>query len=140
MGALTLLASGWCWLLPAAALPIVFHFAYRQRRKQLRMPSLLFFQRLEPRLQARKRLRDLLVLLLRALALLVVVLALARPLWQGIGGGGPAAIILVVDNSASMGAPTSVADGSTRLAAALEAAAAVVANLGARDRAGVVLT
>ncbi len=141
MGGFALLGAGWMWLLPLAALPVIFHFAYRQRRKKLPMPSLLFFQRLEPRLQSRKRLRDILVLLLRALAILLVLLALARPLWQGLGGGGPAAVVLVVDNSASMRASSRGAvTSATRLATALDAAGALVANLGARDRAGIVLS
>src|SRR3954462_676298 len=109
----------WLWFMPLAALPVVFHLAYRMRRKRVTFPSLVFFQRLEPRLQARRRLRDLLVLLLRCLGIVFVLLALARPLWQGWGGGGAAAIALVIDNSASMAAPAASGGDAkqTRLAA-----------------------
>jgi uncharacterized membrane protein len=137
---LTLLSPLWAWLLPLAALPVVFHFAWRRRRKRLVLPSLLFFQQIEPRLQARSRLRELLVLALRTLLLLAAILALAHPLWQGVGGGGGAALALVIDDSASMGAPAPGAAGTTRLALAVDAATALVAALRPGDRAAVVLT
>jgi hypothetical protein len=134
---MTLLASGWLWALPLAAAPVVFHLAWRLRRKRIAMPSLLFFQRVEPRLQARKRLRDLLVLLLRCLVLACAALALTRPQIAGIGGGGAAAVAIVVDDSASMGMPSSQA-GKTRLAIALASAGALIGDLGASDRAVIV--
>lgn len=133
---MTFLGPLWLAALALAALPVLVHLAFRLRSRRLSLPSLLLFHRLAPRLQARKRLRDRLVLLLRAVLLALVALALARPLLGGLGGGGNAALALVIDNSASMAA-SARRDGSTRLALACEGAAALLAAMGAGDRAAV---
>ena len=134
------LGAPFLWLAPLIAAPVVFHFAWRLRRKRLSVPSLVFFQRLEPHLQARKRLRDLLVLALRCVAVACIVLALARPAWSGFLGGSAATVAIVIDNSASMGLPSASDAGKTRLKAALAAAGALVGELDATDRAVVLTT
>lgn len=135
---LALLGAGWLWALPLAAAPIALHLAWRQRRRRVQMPSLVFFQRLDPRLHARRRLRDRLILALRCLAILAVVLALAQPVWQG-WGGGRAAVAIVIDTSASMSMPAGPG-GQTRLQAALEDAGALVGELRDGDRAAILTT
>jgi hypothetical protein len=143
MFGLTLLSPLWAWALPLAGLPVVFHFAWRRRRKRLVLPSLMFFQQIEPRLQARSRLREILVLILRTLLLLAAILALSHPLWQGVGGGGSAAVALVIDDSASMGGPVpagKAGSDATRLGLAVDAATALVSALRSGDRAAIVLT
>ncbi|HYE07253.1 MAG TPA: BatA domain-containing protein [Planctomycetota bacterium] len=142
---MTWLGAAWLWCLPLVAAPVVFHLAFRRRRARLDMPSLLFFKRLAPRLAARKRLRDWLVLALRCLVIALAILALARPNAFDFGGGGAASLVLVVDNSASMAMPSVVAAGSddapsTRLALALDGAAALVGALESGDRAAVLTT
>ena len=134
------LGAPFLYLAPLIAAPVVFHFAWRLRRKRLSVPSLVFFQRLEPHLQSRKRLRDLLVLMLRCLVVACIILALARPTWSGFLGGSSATVAIVVDNSASMGLPGAGDPGKTRLAAGLAAAGALVGELSATDRAVVLTT
>ena len=124
------------WLLPLAMLPVVFHLFFRIRKQPRVFPSLLFFQAADPRLHARRRLREWLVLLLRMLALAALLLALARPVRQG-WSGGHAQVTVVVDNSASMGAADG--DGQTRLSRALAAATAVLQDPAVRQ-AGIVTT
>ena len=134
------LGAPYLWLLPLVGLPVLFHFAWRLRRKRLRVPSLVFFQRLEPHLQSRRRLRDLLVLALRCLVVACIVLALARPAWSGFIGGSSATVAIVIDNSASMGLPGAGDAAKTRLSAALAAAGALVGELSSTDRAVVMTT
>ena len=124
------------WLLPLALLPVVFHLFFRIRKQPRAFPSLLFFQAAVPRLSARRRLREWLVLLLRTLALAALLLALARPMRQG-WGGGDAYVTVVIDNSASMSAADG--EGQTRLSRALAAATAVLQDPSVRQ-AGVVTT
>ena len=64
-------------LLPLAALPVLFHLFFRLKRRPRAFSTLMFFHRLDPRLNARRRLREWLILLLRTLLILFLLLALA---------------------------------------------------------------
>ncbi|MBI3950491.1 MAG: BatA domain-containing protein [Acidobacteria bacterium] len=63
----------------AVAVPIIIHLVRREQAKRVRFPSLMFLRRIPQKSVRRRRLRDLLLLALRCLALLLVVLAFARP-------------------------------------------------------------
>ena len=125
------------WLLPVSLLPVVFHLFFRIRKQPRVFPSLLFFLAAEPRMHARRRLREWLALLLRTLALAALLLALARPVRSGWGGGGAVRVTVVIDNSASMSAADG--EGQTRLNRALAAATAVLQDPAVRQ-AGIVTT
>lgn len=91
----------------ALALPVVFHLIRRSTRDRLPFSSLLFLQPTPPRLTKRSRLEDLLLLLLRCLALALLALGFARPflkqpLTNDPVAGQPKRIVLLVDRSASM--------------------------------------
>jgi hypothetical protein len=124
-------------LLPLAALPVAFHFFFRLKRQARPFPTLMFFQRLDPKLNARRRLREWLILLLRTLLILFLLLALARPVWFGHGQQGSVAVVLLIDNSGSMTGPGE--GGRTKLKEAVEGARDILAELHAADRAGIVL-
>lgn len=125
------------WLLPLAALPVVFHLFLRVRKRTRPFSTLMFFERADPRLSARKKLREWLALVLRVLCILLLLSALARPVVRGWGGGGDVNAVLLVDNSASMSG-RGVAD-RTKLEHALDAASAFASGLRANDAASVVL-
>lgn len=131
MGALTALNPLFLYALPLATLPVVFHLFYRLRKRQRPFPTLMFFQRIDPRLSARRQLREWLILLLRTLMILFLLLALARPMWLGAGPGGNSAAVLIVDNSASMSGPAQ--GGESKLKVAIEAARAMVSGLQESD-------
>ena len=116
---MTFLAPLMLWLLPLGLLPVVFHLFFRVRRQPRRFSSLLFFLAADPRLSARRRLRDWLLLAVRCLLLLALLLALARPVRRGRAGSG-LTLAVVVDNSASMQAADP--SGESRLARAMSAA------------------
>src|SRR5271163_1777123 len=87
------------WLLPAIALPVIFHLFFRLRRTVRDFPSLMFFLRIDPRLSAKRKIHEWLVLLLRCLFIALLLLALARPLINARGAGGPVARLVLIDNS-----------------------------------------
>src|ERR1700677_383914 len=94
------------WLFPAVALPILFHLFFRLRRQVREFPSLMFFLRIDPRLSAKRKIHEWLILLLRCLFLLLLILALARPLIGIRGASGNVARLVLIDNSGSMNALT----------------------------------
>ena len=98
---MTALAPLFLRFLPLAALPLLFHLFFRVRRRRRTFPSLLFFLAADPRVHYRRKVREWLLLLLRTLALLLLILGLARPVFRG-SGGVPRKLAAVVDNSASM--------------------------------------
>jgi hypothetical protein len=91
----------------AVALPIVFHLIRRTPRNLQPFSSLMFLSESPPRLTRRSRLSDILLLILRGLALVLLALAFARPFFyrnadmnQNAAQGKRIAIM--VDTSASM--------------------------------------
>ena len=132
----TLVHGLFAWLLPLAALPLIFHLFYRIRKRSRPFSSLMFFHRIDPRLSARRKIMEWIVLALRALLILFLLLALARPVWFGAGRKGTTAMVIVLDNSGSM---TGKAKGEqSKFQTALGAADALVASLKPEDAAAVV--
>ena len=50
------------WLLPAAALPILFHLFFKLKKRPRQFPTLMFFARIAPKLHARRQIRQWLIL------------------------------------------------------------------------------
>ncbi len=118
--------------LSALAVPVLIHLIRREKRTVVEFPSLMFLQRIPVRTVRRQRLRHLLLLLLRCVALALLVLAFARPFVSrraaaAVGAGATLRVVLI-DRSWSMGA----ADHWARAKAAAHDA---VRGLGANDRA-----
>lgn len=121
------------WLLAAALVPLVVHLVARTRPKERRFSSVQLLQELV-RLQARRaRPKDWLVLLLRTLLCACIAGAFLLPHIGGDAEGDSGrAVVIVLDNTASMGA----ADGQqVRMNRALEVAQAAVQSLSRADRA-----
>jgi hypothetical protein len=126
-------------LLALAATPLIFHFLMKRKRKQLEVPTFLFFYRTDPRLNARRKIRELLLLLTRVLLIAFVLLALARPAVSFVRGlSGKVAIIIVIDNSGSMIGASN--ERHSKLQMAIEGAQALLSNLDSGSEAGVVVT
>jgi hypothetical protein len=90
------------WLLPAIALPVIFHLFFRLRRQVRDFPALLFFERIDPRLSAKRKLHEWLVLFLRCLFIALLIAALLRPLLGVDQASGSVARLVLIDNSGSM--------------------------------------
>lgn len=106
MPTLSFLNPAFLWALPAASLPILIHLLSRQRLPEVRFPTTQFLRQLEPREIRRLRLREILLLILRTLALLLFVLAFARPSLapRGAVTHAAAAVGILLDDSESMAA------------------------------------
>jgi len=95
--------------LSALALPVIIHLLRRRRLQVVRWAAHRFLVESQKRTRQRIRFEDLLLLLLRCLLLALVVLAFARPVFTGRSGADaalatdPAQVVLLVDNSASLG-------------------------------------
>ena len=66
----------------AIAAPIVFHLIRRTPKGVVPFSTLMFVTATPPRLTRRSRVDQLLLLLLRALVVLLLALAFARPFWR----------------------------------------------------------
>lgn len=120
------------WFVAAAAVPLLVHLVARTRPKERRFSSVVLLQELV-RLQSRHaRPKDIILLVLRTLLCLCLALAFLLPYYGGSRDGeGGRALVLVLDDTASMGA----ADGQqVRMNAALSAAQSIVQNLAPNDR------
>lgn len=98
--------------LAALLVPVLLHLRRRERRKPRPFPSLMFLERLPVRTDARRRITDWPLLLLRALAVTLLVAAFARPFLtdRSVTGPGAAGLtVLLLDRSASMAAAGSAA-------------------------------
>ena len=134
---LTLLHPFFLYLLPLAATPIIFHLFFRMKKRSRPFSTLMFFYRIDPRLSARRRIMEWLILLLRTLLLVFLLLALMRPIWFGAGTTGSVAMAIILDNSGSMSGLAK--EGAPKLKVAIEAAQALLASLKEKDSAAVVL-
>lgn len=94
------------WLgLVATAVPIIVHLVRRTRAPRVGFPSLMFVRRVPQETIRRRRLQNLLLLILRCLALLLLVLAFVRPFLRtrGFGRGTTNGVeIILIDRSFSM--------------------------------------
>ncbi len=67
--------------LAAVAIPLLVHLVQRERRDPIAFPSLMFLERTPAPFTSRRNLRDPLLFLLRALAVIALALAFARPVF-----------------------------------------------------------
>ncbi len=88
----------------AIAIPILIHLFYFRRFKQVYFTNVRFLKEIKEETALRSRLKNLLVLLMRILAILALVIAFAQPfLPRGeAAGSGPKAVAIYIDNSFSM--------------------------------------
>ena len=122
---MSFLAPIWLALAGAAAVPLLIHLLRRRIGARVVFPAARYLARAEQEHSRKLRLRNLLVMFLRVLAVLCVAAAAARPVGRLAGvGHAPTALALVVDNSLSSSA---VVDGRPvlgRLTAAADSALA----------------
>ncbi|HEX9264017.1 MAG TPA: BatA domain-containing protein [Candidatus Binatia bacterium] len=124
----------------AASLPVLIHLLNRRRLKRIQFPAVRFILLSQKRISRSYRLRHWILLALRTLAVVFLALLLANPIFQtGAGlfaGGGPIALVVLLDNSLSM---TWSADGNG-FKQAKEAARTLISALNEGDRAAVIPT
>ncbi len=94
--------------LAAALVPPLLHLFQRRRPPAVEFPAVRYLQQTEREAERRIRLQHLLLMLLRVAAVVLIVLAAARPVVpRGFGAlHEPTAVAIVLDNSLSSGAVT----------------------------------
>jgi len=102
------LYPGFLWSLLALAIPIIIHLFYFRRFKRVYFTNVRFLKEVKEETSLRSRLRNLLVLLMRLLALALLVLGFAQPFIPQSEEvrQGRKAVSVFVDNSFSMEAQT----------------------------------
>lgn len=112
----------------AGAIPIIIHFLSRRKVQRQKFSDLRFLNEVQARQARSLGVRRWLLLLLRVLAILLMVLAVAGPRWGGLGlgTGSQTSVLFVIDTSASMNTQS---DAGTRLEEALAACAELSQSL-----------
>jgi hypothetical protein len=89
----------------AAAVPIVLHLLKRNPENRVLFSAVHLLRHAPVEHSSRRRLRELLLLALRVLALLLLAIAFARPFLASNLGTSGATIVVALDSSLSMSAP-----------------------------------
>ena len=122
--------------LAALLVPLYFHLRHREHERPHRFPSLMFIRKIPIRTARRRRITDWLLLLIRAGAVALLVVAFARPFLARRSPGAIAtrarAVVLLLDRSLSMG-------HRDVWPAARDSARRIIASLGPGDRVAVAL-
>lgn len=104
------------WTLPLIALPVLIHLIHKRRHRIVEWGAMMFLLDGAKLSRGRQRLREILLLIMRTLAILGLLFGIGRPIAGGwvaeLGGEEIDTIVLIVDRSASMaeeisGAPVS---------------------------------
>ena len=121
------------YALLALALPVIIHLFYFRRFRKVYFSNVRYLREVKEETSMRSRLRNLLVLLLRCLALAALVFAFAQPFLPVEEGvlQGRKAVSIYVDNSFSMDAQ---GDRAALLQLAKDRAEEIIAAYGPEDR------
>ena len=122
--------------LPLAALPVIIHLIHLYRRRQVRWAAMIFLRAAQQMNKGLSRLRQILILALRILAVAAIILVAGRPLaggWLGLTGGAPDTVLILLDRSASMEQKDLATGVSKRLAGLRNLAKAINDTSGRRS-------
>jgi hypothetical protein len=103
---LSFLSGLFLWALPLAAIPLVIHLLHRRRRQVVRWGAMQLLLDSVPNKRRIWHLNDILLLIVRTLAIAAIVLAFARPQLRSglLTGKAPGRdVIFIVDSSLSTG-------------------------------------
>jgi hypothetical protein len=126
------LAPIWLVLSAAVAVPLFLHLMRRRIDMRREFPAARYLLRAEKENVRKLKLRNLLLMLLRTLALLFLALAAARPIGALLGSGHvPTAMAVVIDNTMSSGA---IVDGTPVLSRLKATARQLVEGAGSNDQ------
>ncbi len=100
---MSFLSPAFLWALPLLAVPVLIHLFGKRRRTVIRWGAMHFLLGSATPRRSLMRLRDLILMLLRVAAVLLIVGALSQPvlLSSHLGSAGPRDVVLVLDNSLS---------------------------------------
>ncbi|MBK1833607.1 BatA domain-containing protein [Roseibacillus ishigakijimensis] len=92
------------WGLLVVSLPIIIHLLNRRRHRTVKWAAMDFLLKATRESRGKKKLKHILILTCRALAIAALIFAIARPLLGGFLGFGASVdtVVLILDRSASM--------------------------------------
>ncbi|HSJ04979.1 MAG TPA: BatA domain-containing protein [Verrucomicrobium sp.] len=125
------------YALPLAALPVVIHLIHLYRRRQVKWAAMMFLLMAQRMNKGLSRLRQVLILAFRVLAVAAVIFVITRPLaggWLGLTGGAPDTVMILLDRSASMEQQNTTTGVSKRLAGLRNISRAIHDAVGTRSR------
>ena len=129
---MSFLAPIWLALATAVVVPLMLHLMRRRVDTRFEFPAVLYLLRAEKDNIRSLKLRNLLLMFLRALTVLLLALAAARPIGWLIGAGHvPTAVAVVLDNSLSTGV---IIDGAPLLERLKDGARGVIDEASTSDR------
>jgi hypothetical protein len=134
---MTFLAPALLAALPLAALPVVIHLIHLYRRRQVKWAAMIFLLAAQRMNKGLSRLRQILILALRVLAVAAILIVITRPLaggWLGIIGSAPDTVMILLDRSASMEQQNTATGVSKRVAGLRNLAKAINDAVGTRSR------
>jgi hypothetical protein len=93
--------------LATLAIPIIIHLTQRERKQIVEFPSLMFLEKIPYQSVRRRRIRDWPLLAMRMAAIVLIVLAFARPFFERpmavlASAAGPREVVILLDRSYSM--------------------------------------
>src|SRR6185437_12072156 len=108
----------------ALAAPILVHLVRRTRARRVQFPALVFVRQVPQRTIRRRTLQNILLMLLRCLAILLIVIAFTRPFFTGGSAAknntAAGATVILIDDSLSMRRDGMFAEAQKRAEAALD--------------------
>ena len=142
METLTFLNSPLLWGLAAASIPLLIHLLYRRQYRRIDWAPMRYLKLSVQRNRQRIRIEQLLLLLLRTLAVLLLFFLVARPVMHAegfsrlLGGSSRVNRIVLLDDSLSMGFAE---EGKTALARGQELLVDLLGTFGPKDHLTLVL-
>ena len=110
----------------ALAAPILVHLVRRTRARKIQFPALVFLRQVPQRTIRRRTLQNVLLLLLRCLAILLIVIAFTRPFFTSGSSAkntsAAGATVILIDNSLSMRREDLFAEAQRRAETAIDEA------------------
>ncbi len=120
--------------LPLALLPVIIHLINQHRHRTVRWAAMMFLLDAKKMTKGLARLRQILILAMRVLAVAALVFAASRPLaggWIGLAGGKADTLLVLLDRSASM-EQHNLETGESKRSAALDRIAGLIETTGHR--------
>ncbi len=123
--------------LPLIALPIIIHLIHRHRHRTIQWAAMMFLLDAQRMTRGMARLKQILIMAMRMLAIATLLLAAARPLasgWIGLAAGGkPETTLILLDRSPSM-AQQNLQTGESKLSSGVGKLAGLLEQLGGASR------
>jgi len=118
--------------LPLALLPIIIHLINQHRHRTVKWAAMMFLLDAKKMTKGMARLRQILILAMRVLAVIALLFAASRPLaggWLALTGGGADTVLILLDRSASM-EQQNLESGKSKRVSALEKIAELTETTG----------